>query len=230
MTDNYAVANPVLRKGETVFAPDGRIKVGDGRRHYNDLPFTAGTPGPVGPSGTSTVRAPIAGPTGPQGDPGPTGPTGPSVSSIAGSAITGALNVEQISTQTVNQAACLPVVLFAKGLTVRTSGTPVDLATITVPTGITRWHLLSASSNVALAETGAGTLAGASFAVFTAAAGGGNQVTAAFLGPTNTTSLISIAANSLAAFSTSRSLVIRQTANSANAGTMSFYFTVYPLL
>jgi hypothetical protein len=223
-----AIINRVYKKDEVIFAPDGKAKVGDGRRHYNDLPFTVGVPGPIGPAGLDGASVAISGPTGPAGPIGPTGPTGPAVTSFGASGLTGALNVAQMTTTANDQAAILPINLYAKGITVKTTGTPADIATITVPAGTSRWHLLSASTSVALAETASGTLAAASFTAWTAAGGTGTQLTSAFLGPTNATTLVSISANSLSTFTTSRSIVIRQNANSVNAGTMSFYFTLFP--
>lgn len=42
-----------------MFDPEGRVKVGDGRRHYNDLPFLPVVPGPPGPPGPPSSVAQI---------------------------------------------------------------------------------------------------------------------------------------------------------------------------
>lgn len=60
--------NPVLGKGEPFYELDsGAVKVGDGVRPYNSLPY-AGIVNGIGPEG----------PEGPEGEQGETGPTGPS--------------------------------------------------------------------------------------------------------------------------------------------------------
>jgi hypothetical protein len=130
--------------------------------------------------------------------------------------------------------AIAPVVLYAHAVTVLTAGTPADIATLTVPAGITRFRIAggnsaATSNNQLVADTAAGTLAGASFTAFDAAAGGGNQLLAAASGPTAAGVAVGWACNSANAISTSSSIVIRQTANSANAGTVSFSIVVIPV-
>lgn len=128
-----------------------------------------------------------------------------------------------------------PIVLSVKNVTVLTTGTPADIATITVPSWITRWKTLGSTSAVTgpgggtmVAETAAGTLAAASFTCFSAAGGSGNIILAATTGPTAAGGTTNFAVGT-ATSQTSTTLYIRQTANSANAGTLSFYMVILPL-
>ncbi len=133
-------------------------------------------------------------------------------------------------------------VLFIKGITVLTSGSPADIATLTLPSGYTRWLVpslgISAGNEPVIAwevcETASGTLAATAISIFDGSGGTGNilhnvSVGAAASGTSPT------AANNKASFnavvgpttwtSTSQTLYIRQTTNSANAGTVSIYLT-----
>ena len=130
----------------------------------------------------------------------------------------------------------LPITLYVKNVTVLTTGAPADIATIPIPSGMTRFKFCgtsaAASTSNAVAETAAGTLAGASFTVYDAASGGGNQISTAFNGPSSATGAgqaVPILSNLGTTAPSSSTLYIRQTANSANAGTVSFYITIYPL-
>lgn len=130
----------------------------------------------------------------------------------------------------------MPLTLYVKNVTVLTTGAPADIASITIPSGTTRFKFCGttaqASTSNVVAETAAGTLAGASFTVYDAASGGGTQISAAFNGPSTTTGAgqaVPILSNSSTTAPTSSTLYIRQTANSANVGTVSFYITIYPL-
>lgn len=88
---NWQAENPVLADGEPGFEFDtGRLKIGNGYRHWNELAYIVdnggevayGPQGPVGPTG-ATGAAGATGPTGPtgpigpKGDQGLTGPAGP---------------------------------------------------------------------------------------------------------------------------------------------------------
>lgn len=128
------------------------------------------------------------------------------------------------------------IVLSAKNVTVLTSGAPADIASITLPSWLTRWsipnHGVGNIQSRLIAETASGTLAGASFTCYTAASGGGSAVSNAITGPTAAgvgSSISGIAPTTAAAF-TSNTIYIRQTANSANAGTVSFYLMLLPFL
>ena len=130
-----------------------------------------------------------------------------------------------------------PIILSAKNVTVLTSGAPADIASITLPSWLTRWSIPLGSvgnfTSRVIAETASGTLAGASFTCYTAASGGGSAVTTATAGPTAAalgSGINGINPTSVAAAFTSNAIYIRQTANSANAGTVSFYLMLLPFL
>lgn len=78
----WEIVNPVLAQAELAAEIDtGRYKLGDGKRHWNDLPYSSGPPGPQGPQG---IQGPPGqdgligrdGLTGPQGETGQQGPQG----------------------------------------------------------------------------------------------------------------------------------------------------------
>lgn len=78
----WEIVNPILAQAELAAEIDtGRYKLGDGKRHWNDLPYSSGPPGPQGPQG---IQGPPGqdgligrdGLTGPQGETGPQGPQG----------------------------------------------------------------------------------------------------------------------------------------------------------
>lgn len=131
-----------------------------------------------------------------------------------------------------------PITLYAKSVTVLTAGAPADIATITIPAGITRWMVQANITDGVLlgclsyVETAAGTLADATYDVRTAASGGGTGIAAdAGLEAASggyTTMAPAFGGTGLLV-GTASTLYIRQTANSANAGTVSFYITIYPL-
>lgn len=131
----------------------------------------------------------------------------------------------------------VPIILSVKSVTVLTSGAPADIASITLPSWLTRWSIpLGSVGNFTsriIAETASGTLAGASFTCYTAASGGGSAVTTATAGPAAAalgSGINGINPTSVAAAFTSNTIYIRQTANSANAGTVSFYLMLLPFL
>jgi hypothetical protein len=124
-----------------------------------------------------------------------------------------------------------PYVVVSKNITVLTTGTPADVATITLPSWITRWKANSGTGgggSVMLCET-AGTT-GAAFQVFDTAAGGGNAMVNSATSPTTVLGTSNFGAATNIA-STSSTLYIRQT--SAGIGvsyTVSFYVVILPLL
>lgn len=147
------------------------------------------------------------------------------------------ITVTELARAILGFAAMTPIILSAKNVTVLTSGAPADIASITLPSWLTRWSIpLGSVGNFTsriIAETASGTLAGASFTCYTAASGGGSAVTTAITGPSAAAlgSVINgINPNSVAASFTSNTIYIRQTANSANAGTVSFYLMLLPFL
>jgi hypothetical protein len=85
----WEIVNPILAQAELATEIDtGRFKLGDGIRHWNDLPYSSGPPGPQGPQGIQGIPGQDGvighdgaqgpqGPQGPQGEVGPVGPEGP---------------------------------------------------------------------------------------------------------------------------------------------------------
>jgi len=147
-----------------------------------------------------------------------------------------ALNASDIRTA-LGLDSVTPIILSAKNVTVLTSGAPADIASITLPSWLTRWSIPLGSvgnfTSRVIAETAAGTLGSASFTCYTAASGGGSAVTGAITGPTAAAlgyPINGINPSSVAAAFTSNTIYIRQTANSANAGTVSFYLMLLPFL
>lgn len=133
------------------------------------------------------------------------------------------------STGGASSSSCMPITLFVKNVTVLTAGVPVDIATITVPAGITRFICILPASLSVIAETAAGTLAGAAFVAFTAPGGSGLQMTLGASGPASAGLKTSGAQNNINNLFATATIYIRQTLNSANAGTCSFYITIFPL-
>lgn len=127
----------------------------------------------------------------------------------------------------------LPITFFVKSVTVLTSGTPADIATITLPSWLTRWRLagtsFSVSFNTFVAETASGTLASGAVEGHDASGGGGNTILSSTALPAGAGQGTGWAASSATIISSSGTIYIRQTSNSANAGTVSFYVTVMPL-
>jgi len=134
-----------------------------------------------------------------------------------------------------------PIVISARNITVLTNGAPADIASITLPSWFTRGSLLFATSSAVsssrvIAETASGTLAGASISLF-GSAGGVNAL--------NTTQTLPASAGASVGLWTTATggnifgpstaygndtIYIRQTANSANAGTISVYLVLMPFL
>lgn len=125
------------------------------------------------------------------------------------------------------------IIVYAKSLTVLTAGAPADIGTITLPV---RCHLdlgtLNQNAVTCVAETASGTLAGGSFRVFTAAAGGGTGLIASQTMPASAGAAVAknYAINqTTTVYPAGTVLYINQGANSANAGTASFYITIFPI-
>jgi len=127
-----------------------------------------------------------------------------------------------------------PITLYIKDVDILTSGAPSDIATITLPAGITRY-----TTSVSASTSGGGvrclpwdftaTMAAANFTLYSAAAGGGTALSGAFTGPASDTVYTGAVAASATTIVQSSTIYIRQTANSANAGTCDFYVTIYPV-
>lgn len=129
----------------------------------------------------------------------------------------------------------MPLMVFVKNVTILTSGAPADIASIPLPLGVSR-YLVSYSTTTqgggfrSLCETAAGTLAGGTFSVFDGPSGTGNTLASGITLPA-AAGLITGLGPSISPLTllTSQTLYIRQTANSANAGTCSFYINIFPV-
>lgn len=126
----------------------------------------------------------------------------------------------------------LLTVRTASPLTVLTAGSPADLGTITVPAHITRYRLTATTGasafNGAVAETAAGTLNAAVVQVWTEAGGTGTQVMSNLNLPT-ATGTFNAAGSPGGVIITTNTLHVRQTVDSANAGTINLYLTLHPI-
>lgn len=128
-------------------------------------------------------------------------------------------------------ATVQPFVISFKNVTVLTTGTPEDVASVALPAWCTRYRLASSGGHIVVAESASGTLAGATFNILDAAGGVGTTICGTFAGPASTSVVVLPAATSTSIVpSTAGTLYLRQTANSANAGTVSVYLTLVPLL
>lgn len=155
--------------------------------------------------------------------------------SIAATQLTGGLNSAQMAAVANNANAIVPVTYYVKNLAVLTSGTPADIGTISIPASITRWRLMGTATTTTpitlVQETlGGGTNAAATFMLYPTSGGGtainsGTPAGQATASPT----WLGIAATAVTTLQTSNTIYVRQTANSANAGTVSFYVRIEPL-
>lgn len=124
-----------------------------------------------------------------------------------------------------------PFILSFKSITVLTTGgVGTDIASVNIPAWCTRYTISTAGSRL-IAESVAGTLAASSFAVRDAAAGAGQALTTTATGPASATVSVLVTGQTTALHSaTSSTIYLRQLADSANAGTISMYLLVVPLL
>jgi hypothetical protein len=132
--------------------------------------------------------------------------------------------------ESLSLAEVQPFIISFKNVTVLTTGTPADVASVALPAWCTRYRLANIG-HVVVAESAAGTLAGAIYNVTDAAGGVGVTICGTFTGPASTSAVVLPANTGTAVVpSTVSTIYLRQTANSANAGTLSVYLTVVPLL
>lgn len=129
----------------------------------------------------------------------------------------------------------MPIVVCVKDVTVRLAGVNGDIATITLPPALTRFsNGISGTAVVGgirvIAETAAGTLAAASFSARDAAGGAGAAITAGAAGPAAAGLAVGANSNGGNLVFTTSTIYIYQAGNSANAGTVSVYVSLYPAL
>lgn len=151
------------------------------------------------------------------------------LSTIANGASSGAAKAAvnaAIAQINANQLAT-PLVVYVKNLTILTAATPADLGTITVPTSwLTRYAI---TGGAIVAETAAGTLAGAALQLRSASAGGGTLLGTVSACPTASSNHVAVAGSSNGVGSVA-TIYVHQTTNSANAGTISVYLILNPAL
>jgi hypothetical protein len=124
-----------------------------------------------------------------------------------------------------------PFIIWFKNVTVLTSGAPADVASATLPSWCTRYRLAQSGVHLCIAESAAGTLAGASFVVRDTAGGGGNPICNNFAGPASTSVVVApVNPGASVLPSTAGTIYLNQSVNSANAGTISVYLMIVPLL
>lgn len=156
-----------------------------------------------------------------------------------------ALALAQVNTggNTVSASFISPLnsyVVAIKSVPLLTSGSPADIAgPIAIPAGVTRWRIGVPSANgiIVLAESAAGTAVATTIGVYDTAGGSGpaslinnGTQTLSTLSASGTISAIISGGNTTSAgYSTGKQFYIRQTVNSANACTASFYVWIYPM-
>ena len=123
----------------------------------------------------------------------------------------------------------VPIYVAIKSVTLFTATTPVNLGTIVLPTGITRYFIPAASSIQCYAETAAGTLAAGTIQLRTATSGGGSQIGSTITPPASASTMTTTAGSDTTVF-TGGTIYLYQTGNSANAGTVSIYIKLVPIL
>lgn len=132
-------------------------------------------------------------------------------------------------------AIALPVVIAIKNVALLTSGTPADIASVSLPSWLTGYSLAHVSAlglSRVIAETASGTLYSASFSIRDGANGGGTQIGTIANGPSATGLGVAIAGTSpgTAGRYAGGTIYINQLADSGNAGTVSFYLMLMPYL
>jgi hypothetical protein len=123
----------------------------------------------------------------------------------------------------------VPIWVAVKSVTILTAATPANLATIVLPAGITRYYIPAASAIQCYAETAAGTLAGGTIQLRTATSGGGSQIGSTITPPAAVSTMTTTAGSDTAVL-TGGTVYLYQTGNSANAGTVSVYIKLVPIL
>jgi hypothetical protein len=127
-----------------------------------------------------------------------------------------------------------PLILSVRNISVLTSGSPSDIASISVPSWISRYMLMLGNSSATaqcriIQETG-GALNSGTFGVYSGPNASGSLMntasTANLPSGVGTTAPIVFTAT----LQTASTIYIHQTVNSANAGTVSVYLVLLPFL
>jgi hypothetical protein len=118
-----------------------------------------------------------------------------------------------------------------KNVPVLTTGAPADIASITLPAWLTGYIISPISSLRIIAESASGTLAAASFFIRTGPNSTGFSLASSGTGPTGTTTAVHVNGTITSVPRASgNTLYLHQGANSANAGVVSVYLILMPLL
>lgn len=117
---------------------------------------------------------------------------------------------------------------FKSTQTLVTTGSPGDLGSVSIPATVTRWRLFQA---VAKAATASGTLAAATVGLYTQAAAAGTNIVApvALASLTAANTIQSLTAIFPASGISDTNVFFRQTVDSGNAGTVTFYLIIQDL-
>lgn len=125
-----------------------------------------------------------------------------------------------------------PIIVAFRNVTVLTTGAPTDIASIALPAWLTKFFTILTGSRC-VANAASGTLAGAQFVVNDApnSSSATDNLTSAWSGNASTSAMVSITGTATSRGpSSSGTIYLRQTANSANAGTVSVYLILVPCL
>ena len=123
-----------------------------------------------------------------------------------------------------------------KNLSLTTNSSPIDLGSITLPPGLTRWiPFLSRSDtalSVAVSESASGSLAAGSIQLFSNSGGAGTSLSSATaltnLTAASKTTIITTGVAGIAPQAGNK-IFVRQTVNSGNSGSISVYIFVMPI-
>lgn len=112
---------------------------------------------------------------------------------------------------------------------VLTSGAPVDVATLKIPSKVKRFTIAIGGVEVVAEDASSGSLNGAAFDIFDQPGGAGSKATLSSVPGPSTTGAKSQGNANTTFISKARTLFVRQVSNSANAGSCSFYCVIIPL-
>jgi hypothetical protein len=141
---------------------------------------------------------------------------------------TGILQLSGSGTGGTAFGAIAPIVVYVKSVPVLTSGSPADIASITIPSAILRWCITPASGSIITASRSGGDASAGTFQIFDTAGGAGKQMGATQAFP-SAINKITAGTGSSTDFSTGTTIYIRQISNSASSATESFYITLTPV-
>lgn len=127
----------------------------------------------------------------------------------------------------------MPIILYAKNVPVRVAGTPADIASIPIPSGISRYRPFGNSATTApffwaYVEAATGSVA-CSVVINNGANGGGSQLDGLQITLPSAQGVMAGDVGVGNLVSTSGTLYIRQSTNAPGTGMCSFYLNIWPL-